>query len=148
MPINRLELSHSSNSDQMLPININGVNRTANRKVLSQNKCMIHDIIGCNKESCDRNNGKECQILDECKTIKTKHLLVKLFRCDQGDALGDIRLKNREDMHAGNKRYKCGKERRQRQNLQRHIRTHTGDKSYKCDVPVCDKGLMWNQSLQ
>jgi NADH:ubiquinone oxidoreductase subunit 3 (subunit A) len=62
-------------------------------------------------------------ILDECKTIKTKHLLVKLFRCDQGDALGDIRLKNREDMHAGNKRYKCGKELRQRQNLQRHIRT-------------------------
>jgi hypothetical protein len=55
-----------------------------------------HEIIALpppNKESCDRNNGKECQILDECKTIKTKHLLVKLFRCDQGDALGDIRKK-------------------------------------------------------
>ena len=60
VPINRLGLSHSTNSDQMLPIDVNGVNRTANRKVLSQNKCMMHDIIGCNKESCDRNNEKEC----------------------------------------------------------------------------------------
>jgi len=50
MPINRLGLSHSTNSDQMLSIDINGVNKTANRKVLSQNKCIIHDLIGCNKE--------------------------------------------------------------------------------------------------
>jgi hypothetical protein len=32
----------------------------------------MHDLIGCNKESCDRNNKKENQILDECKTIKTE----------------------------------------------------------------------------
>ena len=62
----------------MLPIDINGVNKATNRKVLSQNKCIMHDLIGCNKESCNKNNKKENQILDECKTIKTEHLL----RCD------------------------------------------------------------------
>jgi hypothetical protein len=52
----------------------------------------MHDSIGCNNESCDRNNKKECQILDECKTMKTEHL----FKCDQGDAMDDMRLQNGE----------------------------------------------------
>jgi hypothetical protein len=52
----------------------------------------MHDLTGCNEESCDRNNEKERQILYECKTIKTEHL----FRCDQGDAVDDIRLQNKE----------------------------------------------------
>jgi hypothetical protein len=56
------------------------------------------------KESSDRHNKKEHQILDECKTIKTEHL----FRCDQGDALEDMRLQKGDGMHAGNKPYKCG----------------------------------------
>jgi hypothetical protein len=30
-----------TNSDQMLPIDINGVDKTANKKVLSQNKCIM-----------------------------------------------------------------------------------------------------------
>jgi hypothetical protein len=47
-----LGLSHSTNSDQMLPIAINGVNRTANRKVLHLYHRIMQDLIGCNKESC------------------------------------------------------------------------------------------------
>jgi hypothetical protein len=46
-----LGLSHSTTADQMLPIDINGVNKATNRKVLSQNKCIMHDLLGCNKES-------------------------------------------------------------------------------------------------
>jgi KRAB domain-containing zinc finger protein len=98
----------------------------------------MHDLTGCNKKSCDRNNKKECQILDECKTIKTEHL----FRCDQGDALDDMRLQNGDGIHAGDKPYKsdiCGKGFRQREDLQRHLRTQTGDKPYKGDI--CDKGF-------
>jgi hypothetical protein len=93
----------------MLPIAINGVNRTANRKVLHLYHRIMHDLIGCNKESCDRNNKKECQILDECKTRKTEHLL----KCDQGHAMDDMRLQNGDGMHAGDTPYKsdiCGKE--------------------------------------
>jgi hypothetical protein len=63
----------------------------------------MHDLIGCNKESCNRNNKKENQILDECKTIKTEHL----FRCDQGDVLDDMRLQNKDGMHASDKHIKC-----------------------------------------
>jgi KRAB domain-containing zinc finger protein len=40
----------------------------------------------------------------------------------------------------------CGKGFSVNSNLQRHIRTHTGDKSYKCDV--CDKGFYWNDYMQ
>jgi hypothetical protein len=61
----------------------------------------MHDLIGCNTESCDRNNKKECQILDECKTMKTEHL----FKCDQGDAMDDMRLQNGDGMHAGDTPY-------------------------------------------
>ena len=105
----------------------------------------MHDLIGCNEESCDRNNKKECQILDDCKTIKTEHL----FRCDQGDAFDDMRLQKEDGIHAGDKPYKsdiCGKGFRQREDMQRHIRTHTGDKPYTCDI--CDKGFGQNQNLQ
>jgi KRAB domain-containing zinc finger protein len=129
----------------MLPIDINGVKKTANRNVLSQNKCIMHDLTGCNKESCDRNNKKECQILDDCKTIKTEHL----FRCDQGDVLDDMRLQNKDGMHAGDKPYQCDlcdKMFRQSGNLQRHIRTHTGDKPYKCDI--CGKAFTENSTLK
>jgi hypothetical protein len=55
----------------------------------------MHDLIGCNKESCDRNNKKENQILDECKTIKTEDL----FRCDQGDPFDDMRLQKGDGIH-------------------------------------------------
>ena len=140
-----LGLSHSTNSDKMLPIDINGVNKTANRKILSQNKCIMHDLIGCIKESCNRNSKQENQILDECKTIKTEHL----FRSDQGDAMDDMRLQNGDGIHAADKPYKCGvcdKGFRRHGDLQRHIRTHTGDKPYKCDI--CDKGFGQKQNLQ
>jgi KRAB domain-containing zinc finger protein len=40
----------------------------------------------------------------------------------------------------------CGKGFRQREDLQRHIRTHTEDKPYKFDI--CDKGFGQNQNLQ
>jgi uncharacterized Zn-finger protein len=141
-----LGLSHSTNSDKMLPIDINGVNKTANRKILSQNKCIMHDLIGCIKESCNRNSKQENQILDECKTIKTEHL----FRCDQGDVLDDMRLQNKDGMHAGDKHIKCDlcdKGFSQSGDLQRHInRTHTGDKTYKCDL--FGKGFTENSTLK
>ena len=105
----------------------------------------MHDLLGCNEESCDRNNKKECQILDDCKTIKTEHL----FRCDQGDALDDMRLQNGDGIHAGDKPYKCGicnKELRWHGDLQRHIITHTGDKPDKCDI--CGNGFTQNYTLK
>jgi KRAB domain-containing zinc finger protein len=40
----------------------------------------------------------------------------------------------------------CGRMFSQNFNLQKHIRTHTGNKPYKCDV--CGKGFSENGSLQ
>jgi uncharacterized Zn-finger protein len=39
----------------------------------------------------------------------------------------------------------CGKVYSQNGDLQKHIRTHTGDKPYKCDV--CGKGFSQNGNL-
>ena len=40
----------------------------------------------------------------------------------------------------------CGKVYSQNGDLQKHIRTHTGHKPYKCDI--CDKGFNQNSHLQ
>ena len=41
----------------------------------------------------------------------------------------------------------CGKGFSQNPHLQIHIRTHTGDKPYKCDVHVCGKEFSENSNL-
>jgi hypothetical protein len=91
-------------------------------EILSIFEAKSYELIGCNEESCDRNNKEELQILDECKTINTEHL----FRCDQGDALDDMRLQNGERMHTSDKHYKCDafdKRFRQSGILHEHMRT-------------------------
>jgi KRAB domain-containing zinc finger protein len=51
--------------------------------------------------------------------------------------------------HTGDKSYKCdicGKGSSHNSNLQNHIKTHTGDKLYKCDI--CGKGFSNSSDLQ
>jgi DNA-directed RNA polymerase subunit RPC12/RpoP len=147
---------------QRLPVDINGVSKYTNSKVLLKNKCVMDDLIDCKKQLHDTNSSTEHQILDQCKRERTE----KIFKCGEGCTLNNRRLptadesfdkhlttsdlfQNYDRKDTCTKPYKCdicGKGFSQNGNLQTHIRTHTADKPYKCDR--CGKGFSVNSNLQ
>ena len=72
----------------MLPIDINGVNKYTNSKVLLENKCIMDDLIDCKKQSLDTNSSTEHQILDQCKTKRTENF----FKYGDGHTLNNMKL--------------------------------------------------------
>ena len=87
---------NTNSGHQMLPTQINGVNKYTNSKVLFKNKCIMDDLIDCRKQSHDTNSSTEHQILDQCKTKRADFF----FKCGERYTLNNRRSSTGDELQS------------------------------------------------
>ena len=126
---------------QKLPVDINGVNKYTNSKVLLKNKCIMNDLKDCKKQSHDTNSSTEHQILDQCKTKRTDFFL----KCGERYTLNNRRLPMGDELQSFDVFGKHLTTSDLSQNYE-YDRKNTCDTPYKCDI--CGKGFSQHGSFQ
>ena len=117
---------NTNSGRQMLPTQINGVNKYTNSKVIFKNKCIMDDFIDCKKQSDDANSFTEHQVLDQCKTKRTDFFL----KCGERYTLNNRRLPTGDELQSFDV---FGKHLTTSDLFQNYDRKDACDKPYKCE---------------